>query len=129
MDIEKAKQDFVKNLNEQLNKSGLSRKDLAARLDVPYSTVCAWCNGAIYPRIDKVEKMAKVFGIPKAKLIETYGTVPDGYYYLDKDEQFIIEVFSHSDKKQKELFLAYFEAIKGLMEKEGTYNVNTEETK
>lgn len=103
------KREFSKNLNDLLYKNGMSRRDLADKIGVPYTTVCNWCNGVTYPRMDKVEMMAKVFNVPKSRLVETYNVVPDGYFFLNDDEQRIIEVYSHFGEEQKKRLLEYME--------------------
>lgn len=61
---------FAKNLNYYLKANGKSRKDLCKVLGVSYSAVTAWVNGKKYPRMDKVDEMAKYFGISRAHLTE-----------------------------------------------------------
>ncbi len=101
--------EFTRNLNDILYTKGISRKDFAARMGVPYPTVCSWLQGKSYPRMDKVEKMAEILGVPKSRLVETYNVVPDGYFFLDDDEQRIIEVYSHFGEEQKKRLLEYME--------------------
>ena len=36
-----------------------------------YSTFCDWVNGNKYPRIEKIEMLARYFGIQKSDLIES----------------------------------------------------------
>lgn len=47
-----------------------NRKDLSKLFDVPYTTLCDWINGKTYPRIDKIELMARHWGVEKADLVE-----------------------------------------------------------
>ena len=61
---------FAKNLNYYLKANGKTRRDLCAVLGVSYSAVTAWVNGKKYPRMDKVDEMAKYFGISRAHLTE-----------------------------------------------------------
>ena len=61
---------FAKNLNYYLTANGKTRKDLCKVLGVSYSAVTAWANGKKYPRMDKVDEMAKYFGISRAHLTE-----------------------------------------------------------
>ena len=49
---------------------GVSRNDICNSLGISYFTVSDWVNGKKYPRMDKVEKLAEFFGIPKSELIE-----------------------------------------------------------
>lgn len=61
---------FAKNLKKQMESKGISRNDICTALDISYFTVSDWVNGKKYPRMDKVEKLAEFFGIPKSDLIE-----------------------------------------------------------
>lgn len=61
---------FAKNLNYYLSVNGKTRKDLCKVLGVSYSAVTAWVNGKKYPRMDKVDEMARYFGISRAHLTE-----------------------------------------------------------
>lgn len=65
------KEVMARNLQRYMTIHRMMRKDLAAMVGVPYTTVCDWVNANTYPRIDKIEKMAMIFGISKADLIET----------------------------------------------------------
>lgn len=72
--MEKQKNDlakvFSKNFNRYLAQSQKTRQDICDILNVPYSTISSWSQGKRYPRIDKIEALAKIFGIDKADLIE-----------------------------------------------------------
>jgi len=69
------KETMAKNLRRYLDKKGMKITQLADAIDVPYSTVNNWCNGISYPRIDKIEKMARLFGVSKADLVEEEETL------------------------------------------------------
>lgn len=58
------------NIQIYMNKMGVERRELAKAIGVPYSSLTDWINGNTYPRIDKIERMAKYFGIEKADLVE-----------------------------------------------------------
>lgn len=64
------KEKMAKNIRRYLDVKGMTMKDLAANLDVPYTTVVDWCKAATYPRIDKIERMANLFGCSKMDLVE-----------------------------------------------------------
>ena len=64
---------MAENISRYLARRGMNMKDLSRALGVPYTTVCSWCNAESYPRIDKIEKMANLFGINKSDLVEQYG--------------------------------------------------------
>lgn len=63
---------MAENIKRYLDRKGMTMKDLSRAIEVPYTTVCAWCKAEYYPRIDKIEKMANLFGISKADLVEDY---------------------------------------------------------
>ena len=109
---ENVKKEFTKNLNDLMYKNGMSRKDLAAKMGLPYTTITNWCRGITYPRMDKVEMLAQIFGVPKSRLVETYTQVPPDYFFLTKDEQILIEYFEHSPKEQQERLLEYVKVFK-----------------
>lgn len=64
------KQVFAHNLRHYVDKSGRSQRELAETLAVAQSTFNDWATGKKYPRIDKIEALANIFGILKSDLIE-----------------------------------------------------------
>lgn len=64
------KEKMAANIRRYLEKFGITQTDLAAELGVPATTVYNWCQGATYPRIDKIEMMANFFGCSKVDLVE-----------------------------------------------------------
>lgn len=69
------KETMAKNIRRYLDRKGLKITQLADAVDVPYSTVNNWVNGVSYPRIDKIERMAKFFDVSKADLVEEEETL------------------------------------------------------
>lgn len=59
------------NILHYMTLMGFERKDLAERLNVPYSTLTTWINGDAYPRIDRIEQMARLFKCEKSDLVES----------------------------------------------------------
>lgn len=64
------KQIFAKNLQYYMDMRNVTRNDLCEALGVKYTTLTDWVNAKTYPRIDKIELMARYFGISKADLVE-----------------------------------------------------------
>lgn len=64
------KQVFGNNLAYYVERSGKSQRELADQLGVASSTFNDWVKGRKYPRIDKIEMLANIFGILKSDLIE-----------------------------------------------------------
>ena len=72
---------FSRNLKYYMKLYDKSRREVAADLNISYTTFTSWLKGTNYPRIDKIEKLANYFRINKADLIEDkYKDSSDGYY-------------------------------------------------
>lgn len=63
---------LAQNLKYYMKKKGIKRNALCAGTGFGYSTVSEWINGKKYPRIDKIEKLANFFEVPKSYLIEEH---------------------------------------------------------
>lgn len=50
------------NIRNYREKLGISRKDLALKMDVDDTTIAAWECGRILPRAAKLPKLANLFG-------------------------------------------------------------------
>ena len=61
---------FSRNLQRLMETRGKSRYDLCDELGLNYYTLSDWILGRKYPRMDKVELLAKYFGVLKSDLIE-----------------------------------------------------------
>ena len=57
------------NIQIQLDRNGISKKELADKLDVAPSTITYWTTGQKVPRNDKIEKMCRIFGCTPADLM------------------------------------------------------------
>ena len=62
---------FARTLSYYVEKSGKTRAEICQDLGIVYSTFSEWINGRTYPRIDRIELLAKYFGIKKSQLIES----------------------------------------------------------
>lgn len=82
---------FSNNLKFYMNKNNKERKEVCKDLDFSYSTFADWFNGNIYPRIDKIEKLANYFNIQKSDLIENKNQIKDNNFY--KPRGVLIPVF------------------------------------
>lgn len=61
---------FSNNLRLFMDKKNKTRKEICDDLNIKYTTFADWYNGNKYPRIDKIELLAKYFGVQKSDLIE-----------------------------------------------------------
>lgn len=58
------------NLHKLINDKGIDQSVLAEYLGVSNASVSYWLSGEKYPRIDKIQKIADFFNIPKSQLTE-----------------------------------------------------------
>lgn len=61
---------FSRNLRYQMEIHNKTRQDISDALGISYFTVTSWANGSKYPRMNKVEQLAKYFGILISDLVE-----------------------------------------------------------
>ena len=60
----KTSADFFKhNLNAIMIEKKINRVELAKKLDMPYTTLCDWCTGRIYPKREKIELIANALEV------------------------------------------------------------------
>ena len=60
------------NIKRLLALSDKSQKEICKDLGFRESTFSDWVNAKTYPRIDKIEMMARYFNVTKAELVEGY---------------------------------------------------------
>lgn len=80
---------FAENLEYYLKKNDMQKKELAQRLGIGQSTVTDWGKARTYPRMDKVQKMAEIFGIEMSDLVEIRGI--ESKTYVLKEAQKIAD--------------------------------------
>lgn len=67
-----SKQIMANNIKYYMRKNAVDRKKLCADLNLSYTTVSSWIQADSYPRIDKIELMAKYFKVDKSDLVEDH---------------------------------------------------------
>ena len=91
---------FSKNLNHYMEINQKSQTDIINDLGFNKSAVSTWCNGTRLPRMDKVEALAKYFGINRSDLIEEKDnteTSDEPYYLNDETRQIAQEAFENPE--------------------------------
>ncbi|BDH62799.1 hypothetical protein MTP04_29290 [Lysinibacillus sp. PLM2] len=68
--MKSAREILGENLLKMLNEKGIDQSVLADYLGVSNASVTYWIKGEKYPRIDKIQKIADFFNIPKSHLTE-----------------------------------------------------------
>ncbi|MGR5992567.1 helix-turn-helix domain-containing protein [Bacillus thuringiensis] len=61
---------FAHNLKRLRGRKGLSKRECALALNIPYTTYLNWENGSKIPRLDRIPSIAKFFNIPVSGLLE-----------------------------------------------------------
>lgn len=101
---------FSRNLKRLMDKKQVSRKDIADYLGISYFTVSDWVNGKKYPRMDKVELLAKYFGVLKSDLIEeSANTSSLKTISVTEDEQKLLDLFRLVPDNQQQMVLQMIE--------------------
>lgn len=85
MSEEDFKKIFSRNLNYFLSLNSKTQADLVNDLGFNKSAVSTWCNGTRLPRMDKVDTLAKYFGIKRSDLIEAHTDEQTSGYYTNSE--------------------------------------------
>ena len=105
------KETFAKNLTYYIDKHGKEQKEIAEAIDVAPSTFNAWVKAKKYPRIDKIELLAKYFGILKSDLIEEHNNKTSlKTISITEDEQQLLDLFRLIPENQQQLVLQMIHA-------------------
>lgn len=80
------KEVMARNLRRLMYAKGVNATDVCKALNFKHNTYSSWMNCKTYPRIDKIEMMAKYFDVSKSALIEDYAG--DSSVIQDPDEEF-----------------------------------------
>lgn len=114
------KEIFAENLNYYIEKSGKTQRELCELVGVATSTFNDWTKARKYPRIDKIEILADLFGIRKSDLIEKRITNEDMKkadavarisHRLLKDDKFFEFVCTVGNLDEKEFISLYNIAV------------------
>lgn len=101
------KEVFSKNLRFYLEMSGKTQKDVATAIGVTPASLNEWLKGKKYPRIDKIEMLARYFGILKSDLIEEKGmnrTLPQ-VQTLTEGEATVLELLRQIPEDAREMYI------------------------
>lgn len=86
---------------------GITRKELAQKMEVSEASVCNWLKGIKVPRADKVDKMCNIFGCHRSDLVSEDATA------YSATTQKHLENYAHLNQEWKDLI---DELIKALQE-------------
>lgn len=91
---------FSKNLKYYMYINGKTQIDLINDLGFNKSAVSTWCNGTRLPRMDKVEQLARYFGINRSDLIEDKDkseSQEESYYTNPDTAKIAQEIYENKD--------------------------------
>ncbi len=83
---------MAKNILKYMNTMGVNATDVCNALGFKQNTFSDWVNAKTYPRIDKIEKMARYFHISKSNLVEESSDL-----ILYEDEKELINIIREHD--------------------------------
>lgn len=96
MSDEYYKKIFSENLKYYMRKKGVAQIDIVIDLNFDKSAVSTWVNGTRLPRMDKVDALAKYFGVKRSDLIEEHSPEPAAPVLSDVEKR-IIEAYRNAD--------------------------------
>lgn len=113
------------NIKRHLSQRGLNVKDFSIEMGFKYTTVLDWVNAKTYPRIDKIELMARYFNVDKSDLVEEYDPIKEKQ---STTKQILDDVFGKLESRRQEKVLDFAQAELTDQNKENTiklfpYNV------
>lgn len=89
---------FSKNLNYFMSLNNKTQIDIINDLGFNKSAVSTWCNGTRLPRMDKVDTLAKYFGINRSDLIENRTRQQSSGYYTNRETAEVAqEIFENKE--------------------------------
>ena len=88
------KQVLAENLNYYLETTGKLKKEIAKAIKVNPCTISDWLACRSYPRMDKIEGMARIFGCEMSDLVDKRSI--NNKHYLTKTAKEIEEEISNS---------------------------------
>lgn len=102
MDEYELRKSFSINLNNYLNESHKTQKEVADALGILPSTFNTWCTGYALPRIGSVQLLADYFGVRKSDLLEDHSNDPAADPApLPSDEQQLLAGYRKLDQEDK----------------------------
>lgn len=113
------------NLKRLLDSKRMNPHQFADTMGFKYTTVMNWIKANSYPRIDKIELMARYFGVDKSDLVEEYNPIKEKQ---STTKQILDNVFSKLETNRQDKVVSYAQSELEEQNKEKTiklfpYNV------
>lgn len=112
MPNEEAREAFPKILTYYMDRDNVSQSDISTRLDVSKQIVSDWVSGKKFPRVDKMQRLADMFGVLISDMY-TYDKLPSSgsnpsiresssFSALTTEEQLLILTWRSADDRARE---------------------------
>lgn len=98
---------FTKNFKRHLALSGMRQIDVANAIGVSAGTITDWKRGRSYPRMDKIQALADLFGIQKSDLVEEFNVPKEAVSDIDQE---VLDLFHQVPKEKREFILSMIRA-------------------
>ncbi|MGX7047166.1 helix-turn-helix domain-containing protein [Pseudolactococcus plantarum] len=92
------KEIMANNLKRLLDSQRLNPHQFSDIMGFKYTTVMNWMKANSYPRIDKIELIAKYFGVDKSDLVEAYNPIK---VEQSSNQKMLDDVFSKLENKRQ----------------------------
>lgn len=92
------------NLKRLLDSKRMNPHQFADTMGFKYTTVMNWIKANSYPRIDKIELMARYFGVDKSDLVEEYNPIKEKQ---STTKQILDNVFSKLETNRQDKVVSY----------------------
>lgn len=109
---------MAKNIRYYMALHDKTRAELSRDLNIKYTTLTDWINEKTYPRIDKIELMARYFGIEKSDLIESK-TVTSQKGFLSEDMADLLFVYSKLNTSGRKKAMDYISDLAEMKKYQG----------
>lgn len=110
-----SKKIFQKKFNRLLAEQHITQKEVAAICGASTSTVSTWSKGTNMPRMDKIERLANYFSLPKSYFIED-DHQPNEFTSTLEADPFANQLFAAYGEVKKEFSQDDIDDIKMFME-------------
>lgn len=89
-------------------KTGLSQADVARRLNLTRQAYNIYETGKTYPRTEKIEQLAEIFGVPISYFLERE---PDGSGNVTSNDQMLISIYNALSESNAEKLIDYIKVL------------------
>lgn len=98
---------FASNLERHINRSGITKAEVARRVGVQPSTVSDWIAGRGFPRLEKMNALVELFGITQTELV---GIENHDKETISDEEQKVLDLFHQVPEEKREFVLSLIRA-------------------